>query len=67
MLTGGDESRDGVSPDVADGPGEDVLTDCEERLLGRRRVSSLEDMTRVWPPKMARRDAEISVSGPMFS
>ena len=32
VLTGGDESRDGVSAEVTDGPGEDVLTDCEERL-----------------------------------
>ena len=36
-------------------------------LFGRFRERSLDVMTRVWPPKIARRDALISASGPMWN
>lgn len=60
----GDCSRGGVSGSVLP-PGE--VTELVEDCLVRLRVSSLDDMTRVCPPKMANRDADISASGPMLS
>lgn len=71
----GDESRGGLSleeaGEVAEGETGDVVDGLRVWELvdgfGFRLERSLDDMTRVCPPKIARRDAVISTSGPRLS